>query len=96
MTQYGINTTLDYLRRIATEHHASAKEIVRTLPVGWQNAMPAPCRQPDGAVPWKAITHALLALIDPVKFPPSRRTRRLAGFIDSLLDTNERVPHHQS
>ena len=96
MTRNGIKTTLDYLRRIAPEHHASAQEIVRTFPVGWQNAVSTVCRQPDGAVPWKAITHALLALMDPVKFPPSRRTRRLAGFIHSLLDTNERDPHHQT
>ena len=96
MRQYGTKTTLDYIRRIAPEHHAIAQEIVRTLPIGWEKDMPAACRQPDGAVPWKTVTHALLALIDPVRFPPSRRMRRLAGFIHSLLDTNERVPHHQS
>jgi len=96
MTRNGIKTTLDYLRRIAPEHHASAQQTVRTLPVGRQNAVSTVRRQPDGAAPWKAITHALLALIDPVKFPPSRRTRRLAGFIHSLLDTNEQVPHHQT
>jgi len=96
MTRNGIKTTLDYLRRIAPEHHTEAREIVRTLPVDWQNAMPTPYRQPDGSVPWKAITHALLALIDSVKFPPSRRTRRLAGFIYSLLSTNEQVQQHQS
>jgi hypothetical protein len=96
MTRNGIKTTLDYLRRIAPEHHAKAQEMVRTLPVGWENTIPAACRQPDGAVPWKTITHALLALIDPVRFSPSRRTRQLADFIHTLLDPGERVPHHQS
>ena len=96
MTRNGIKTTLDYLRRIAPEHHAKAQVIVRTLPVGRQHSIPAACRQPDGAVPWKTITHALLALIDSVEFPPSWRTRRLAGFIHTLLDPGERVTHHQS
>jgi hypothetical protein len=93
MRPHTINTSLDYLRRIAPEHLEAATKMLEALPAGWCSAIPRTCRQPDGAIPWLLIPYALLALIDPLRFAPSHRTVRLAELIHQLLYAAEHDKH---
>jgi hypothetical protein len=85
----GITSSLVYLRRLAPDYYERAQQVIDTLPSGWVHTIPVSCRQPGEAIPWRLIPHALLVILDPDKFPPAPRTRRLAEFIHTLLDTAE-------
>ena len=84
MERLSVEVTLQYLRRLAPDQAPVAEAILAELPHGWHCWIPRPCRRNDGSISAPAIAHALLHIIDPARFPASRRIALLASYIQQF------------
>ncbi len=71
----------EYMQRLAPEFIPAARAFLAKLPPGWYREVPRPCHRNDGSFSSPAVTHALLYILEPARFPPARRTKMLAEYM---------------
>ena len=96
MKRFNERVTIEYLKRLSPHHVSAAEDFLTSLPTAWQAGIPKPCTHNDGTISKPAVAHALLWILDPVKFPASRCTRLLADYMQEIRLTYFRPRiHHQ-
>jgi len=82
---HDLSLTLRYIRYLAPGQEEKARELLESLPAGWEEGIPRQCRYPNDGVSKLAIAHAVLEILIPGSTLPSHAVRALAVYIHQFL-----------